>query len=182
MEDNSRRPVGIKRRLWNGLLTLQRVAVAVLGIYVTVMIVLEVVFRYFLNVSIMWVEELTLYLVFWLYFIGASLCTYDRSHIKGGAIQLILRNRPRALLDIEISMVFLSFGLCVLFSVWGFQTFLYSFEVHRRTVQLNLPYAYARLSLVPGFGLMALYFFSEGLDLIKRRKSPLTKAAGGPSE
>lgn len=157
----------VGRFLWEGTLNFQRGVVIVLSMYITILMVTQVIFRYFLKLSIMWGEELILYLVFWFYLMGASLCTHDRSHIKGGAMQMFLHNRPRILNGVNVSMALLSVGLSILFTFWGYEAFTFGLKIHRTTVQLTLPYAYAQLSMVPGFALMAIYFFAEAIDLIR---------------
>lgn len=157
----------VGRFLWEGTLSFQRGVVIVLSMYTTLLMVTQVIFRYFLKLSIMWGEELILYLVFWFYLAGASLCTHDRSHIKGGAMQMFLGNHPRILNGINVSMALLSVGLSILFTFWGYEAFTFGLKIHRKTVQLTLPYAYTQLSLVPGFALMAVYFFAEAIDLIR---------------
>ncbi len=153
--------------LWKGTLNFQRGIVIVLSLYITILMVTQIIFRYFLKISIMWGEELILYVVFWFYLAGASLCTHDRTHIKGGAMQMFLRNHPRILNSVNVSMALLSLGLSILFTFWGYDAFTFGLEIKRTTVQLTLPYAYTQLSLVPGFALMAVYFFSEAVDLIR---------------
>lgn len=155
------------RMIWDGLLLPQRIALVVLSLYTSGLIVAEVIFRYFLHLSLLWVEELTLYVVFWFYLMGATLCTHERTHIKGGAVHLILRNRPKAHGVFRIGGAVLSLGLSSLFIFWGYEAFAYTLGVGRTTVHLYLPAAYAQLSLVPGFALMALYFLSESIDLIR---------------
>ena len=164
--------------LWDGALTFQRSVVILLSLYSVILIVLQVIFRYFLELSIMWVEELTLYMVFWFYLFGASLCTYDRTHIKGGIVHVLFRKYPRILNSFDIGIAFASLALSVLFTIWGYQAFVFGLEIHRKTVQLTLPYAYAQLSLVPGFGLMAIYFLYEAIDRIRLGSRPTEE--GGP--
>ena len=153
--------------IWGGALTLQRSIVVVLGIYTIILMVMQVIFRYFLNVSLMWTEEFILYMVFWFYLIGASLCAHEGTHLHSGAAQIFLRNHPRILNSIKISAALLSVGLSILFTFWGFSNFTWALEVHHTSLQARLLYPYAMLSLVLGFALMAVYFLAEAVNLIR---------------
>ena len=159
----------VGRKTWNALLVPQRAILVMLCLYTSGLIVASVIFRYILHISLLWVEELTVYVVFWLYFMGASLCTYERTHIKGGVMHIVLRNKPRVLITIRTFIAFLSLGLSVLFIFWGYEAFAYTLESGRTTVHTLLPQAYAQLSLIPGFAFMSLYFLAELIDSIRGR-------------
>jgi len=104
---------------------------------------------------------------------GAALVTHERTHIKGGAIHMLLRNKPKILNSVYLGVTILSLGLCCLFTIWAYGTFEFSLGSGRITVHTRIPYAYAQLSLIPGFILMAIYFLSEAIDIIRgmRRKT-----------
>ena len=46
------------RLIWEILLKLQRVLAVVLALYIAALVVAEVIFRYFLHLSLLWVGEL----------------------------------------------------------------------------------------------------------------------------
>ena len=52
-------------------------SLAVLGISMAGVVILQVIFRYIFNNSLFWSEELARYLLVWLTFLGAS-CAYHR--------------------------------------------------------------------------------------------------------
>ncbi len=55
-------------------------SLGVLGVTMALAIVLQVIFRYLLNNSLFWSEELARYLLVWLSFLGASCAYYRRAH------------------------------------------------------------------------------------------------------
>ena len=120
-----------------------------------------VICRYFLHIPLMWWEEIILYSVFWFYLAGAAYATYDRSHIKGGIIQIFIKNRPKVLVCFQAGAALLCLGLSGLLTVWGYNNFIWNLEANSRSTQLFLPLAYAQLSLPVGFILMAVYFLAE---------------------
>lgn len=149
-------------------LDLQRIALAVLGLFTAGLIVAEIVFRYFLNLPLMWVEELCLYIVFWLYFAGAIYATRERTHIKGGVLGMILKNKLRVLDWVQVGATIICFGVSCLVVVWACGVFGWNLQTNPRTVQMRLPIAYSQLSVLVGFAFMSFYFLKELIDSIHR--------------
>ena len=111
---------------------------------------------------------------------GAAYATYDRSHIKGGVVQLFIKNHPRVLVSFQVGVTLLCLGLSGLLTVWGYDNFIWNLEVNSRSTQLFLPLAYAQLSLPVGFILMAVYFLTEFIDSVRDlvRGVPVNPAPG----
>jgi len=151
----------ITKIIWGTPLTLQRVIIILYSLFVSSVIVVMVICRYFLHIPLMWWEEIVLYTVFWFYLAGAAYATYDRSHIKGGVIQIFIKNHPGVLASIQAGVALLCLGLSSLLTVWGYNNFIWNLEANSRSTQLFLPLAYAQLSLPVGFILMAVYFLAE---------------------
>lgn len=146
------------RIAWDVPLNIQRVNVILMGAVLTCLIVSEVIFRYFLQLPQLWVEEVILYVVLWYYLLGAALATRDRSHIVGGVLHLLVR--PKIMDRFRVGTDFVSFGLSCLFTYWSYQVFLWNIGKDPRTMQLNLPDAYAYLALFAGFVFITLYFLA----------------------
>jgi len=170
----------IAKIIWEVPLSLKRVIIIVYSLFVAAVIVVMVVCRYFLHVPLMWWEEVVLYSVFWFYLMGAAYATYDRSHIKGGVVQLFIKNHPRVLASFQAGVTLLCLGLSGLLTVWGYDNFIWNLEVNSRSTQLFLPLAYAQLSLPVGFILMAVYFLTEFIDSVRDlvRDVPVNPAPG----
>ena len=151
--------------LWDGLLNIQRIVVVSIIAIVFVLVVAEVMFRYFLKLPLMFVEELVMYGVFWLYMLGAAYAAYERTHIKGEVISVFFK-QPGAVCGFKIGAAFVSFGLSCLMSYWSLGTFLWDIKMGVTTIMLFLPVGYSHLSLFVGFSLMAVYFLTELISLI----------------
>jgi TRAP-type C4-dicarboxylate transport system permease small subunit len=157
----------VARIIWEMPLSLQRVVMVTLAVFLSFLVVIEVAVRYYVHQPILWVEELALFLVFWFYFTGGVYATYKRSHITGGVLHLFLRNKPRVLGSFRIAAALLSFGLCCLCIFLSYNLFTYSLKMDLRTIHLFLPVAYARLSLFITFPLMAFYFLVDLIGSIR---------------
>ena len=157
----------IARVIWEVPLSLKRTIIIVYSLFMSVVIVAMVVCRYFLQIPLMWWEEIILYSLFWFYLVGAAYATYDRSHIKGGVVQLFIKNRPRVLASFHAGAAFLCMGLSGLCTAWGYNNFIWNLEIDSRSTQLFLPLAYSTLSLPVGFILMAMYFLTEFIGSVR---------------
>lgn len=173
----------VARVLWEAPLSVQRVVMVVLAVFLSLMVCAEVAARYYVHEPILWVEELVLFVVFWFYFTGSVYATYKRQHIVGGVLHLFLRNKPRVLGSFRLLAALISLGLCCLFTVLSYNLFVYSLKVDPKTIHLMLHTSYARLALLCTFPLMAFYFFIELIGSIRdlARGVYADSASGGTS-
>jgi len=155
------------RIIWEAPLSIQRVVMVVLAVYLSLMVCAEVAARYYVHQPILWVEELIIFVVFWFYFTGAVYATYKRSHIVGGVMHLFFKNKPRVLGSFRLASALISLGLCCLFIVLSYSLFTYSLKVDPKTIHLMLHTSYARLALLCTFPLMAFYFLIELIGSIR---------------
>ena len=157
----------VARIIWEAPLSLQRVAMVLLAIYLSFMVCFEVAVRYYVQAPILWVEELIVFVVFWFYFTGGVYATYRRSHIVGGVLHMFFKNKPRALGSFQILASLICLGLCCLFTYLSYELFIYSLKVDPKTIHLQLHTSYARLAMLVTFPLMALYFLTELIGSIR---------------
>jgi len=153
--------------IWDVPLSVQRGMMIGLSLFMSFLVVAEVVIRYVVFTPQLWVEELTLYVVFWFYWAGGAYATYKHSHIVGGIVHMIFKNRPKVLGSFEILAAAIPLALTILMIHLSYRQFVYSLEVNPRTIHLFLPLVYARLSLLVGFVFMALYFARELVAAIR---------------
>lgn len=153
--------------LWKAPLRLQQVVMVVFGLWLSGLIVASVVFRYFLKIPLLWVEELSLYFVFWFYLLGAAYATHKRSHIKGGGLLAAFKKKPRLLGCFQSGIISISLGLSCLASVWSYTMFSWTLRVGPTTPFLHLPQAYAQLALLAAFPLISMYFLVELIDSVR---------------
>src|SRR5690554_1526937 len=107
------------------IIKLQRIAMLVSTIIVILGVVLQVITRYVFRVSIVGIEEFAAYVAIWLYFIGASYGSYERSHISAELIHLVFKNprnyaKARAVVSIFTSIILLyALPWAYDYIVWG---------------------------------------------------------------
>lgn len=87
-----------------------------LVIIYTVMLLIataQVFFRYVINLSISWSQDLLTYLLIWSVFIGISLAVKKRKHIKVELAFIILPPKFQYHLKVFSNMAFIAFGLVI---------------------------------------------------------------------
>jgi TRAP-type C4-dicarboxylate transport system permease small subunit len=156
--------------IWETLLKMQRIVMLLTICISASAIMAEVLMRYIFKISIVGIEELAAYIAFWLYFIGASYGTYERSHIKAELTHLLLKN-PRSYAISRALTSFISFALSFYAIILAYR---YAEWGIRRMEQSNstflgstYPVFYFQFSLLAGFVLMCFYFLVEFLQWIK---------------
>ncbi len=77
----------------------------------------QVFFRYVINLSISWSQDLLTYMLIWSVFIGISLAVKKRKHIKVELAFVILPEKQQFYLKIFSNLVFMAF--CGIFSYYS---------------------------------------------------------------
>jgi TRAP-type C4-dicarboxylate transport system permease small subunit len=131
----------------------------VLWVLVALMIIvtfMQVVFRYGLESSLSWSEELARYLFVWIIFIGISVATRRRQHIF---VEVLVAQMPRALriwtdlLSVVVSIIF--------FAVFGYVCSLLMLNAwHQYSTALDVRIAYVYAAAPIGAGLSVLHLVS----------------------
>ena len=129
----------------------------------------EVLTRYIMVKPWLLVEELILYIIFWVYFLGAAYATYNRTHIKVEMLEGAIKN-PVLKSRIKVAALLVTVMLCCLFTVWAWQYTAWGFRMGEYAPMTGLPMVYAQLSIAIGFPLMCLYFLQEWLDQISEMR------------
>ncbi len=169
------------RFIWDMLLKVQRI-VMLLTICISMSAIMaEVVMRYIFKTSIVGIEELAAYVAFWLYFIGSSYGTYERSHIKAELTHMFIKNPrhyaiSRAVTSfISVALSCYAVILAYRYSEWGIRRMEHSSATFLGS---TYPVVYFQFSLLVGFALMCFYFFVEFLQWI----TPILKNEPVPEE
>jgi TRAP-type C4-dicarboxylate transport system permease small subunit len=130
-----------------------------LMIATTVIVLLGIFYRYVLNDSLTWYDEVSEFMLVWLTYYGAAYAALKRQHIGFGTFVRMLP--PRARLRVLMAVEVLVLGFWVLMVWIGFVVFQfleYETMVSLDYINMRVPY-----SAMP-FG-AALYVLSELLNL-----------------
>ncbi len=79
--------------------------IALLLVILVVLSTVQVITRYFVSVQIIWIEEVSIYIVAWIAAIGASWMWLKRGHIKMDVLGFILPEKVLHKMDYVINIV-----------------------------------------------------------------------------
>lgn len=147
--------------------TLVRIEIWMAGSLAAAMVTvifLQVIFRYALQNSLSWSEELGRYLFVWVSMMGASIAVQKKTHFGLELIQKALPQRMRNLLMIFISLCMLVF--CIVLCIEGTIFVLNTFDHTSSAMDLPMPWIYTSLPIagtLMTFHLLIaiIYFFSN---------------------
>jgi len=142
------------------------VACYVLVAAIACVMLAQVFFRYVLNSSLQWAEELCVYALVWLVFIGGATVTRGWGHITITAFVNLLPFRARAWSFVTAKVLSLAFILVLAY--WGFQ--LVNLPVHAASPSMGFSTRWIKVSIAVGAMLMTLFTLSEiARDLVALR-------------
>jgi TRAP-type transport system small permease protein len=142
-------------------------ALILLSVAISVVVFLQVLFRYLLQQPLFWSEELPRYLLIWMSFLAVALAQKRDAHINITLCLAPLSARARRVLKIVTDAVVLAF-LGVLIYSGGLVT---SITAHHRSTALQLPMGLVYAALPIGAILMSVYLTLQIADGVRRLKA-----------
>ena len=120
-----------------------------------------VIFRYIFQEDFFAYEEWLLVICFWMYFAGAAIGTYEKSHVTADLLSYIIKDPKIARLR---SVIVNLIELIVLCSLTYFSVLMLADEINKypkwgMTRSMKIPFFVPRLAMLFGFGCMLLYSF-----------------------
>lgn len=96
-----------------------------LGLGMTLVVAAQVFYRYALNSSLFWSEELARYILIWMTFLGASVAYFRRAHPAVDVLHVRLPPAARRITTIAVHMLScLLFGIMIRYG-WSFASFVH---------------------------------------------------------
>lgn len=132
---------------------LSRFAVIVFVITITVVMLAQVFFRYVINSSLQWSEEISIWALIWMVFVGSAVIMRDWAHINIPTFVNLIPIKIRPYFLIFAKLATIAFLIAV---VWyGFVIFNQNF--HARSPSLEISTRWAKLALPVGGVLMTFF-------------------------
>ena len=149
----------------NALLKLNRWVVIIILAAMAMMVFANVALRFLTDESILWVEEVSRYLMIWLTFLGAGLVMRYGGHI---GIDTLQDSFPRHAVLVRWIVVLLLLGFFG-FMVWiGSRYAMLTWE--QTTPVLQIPVGIVYLAMPVGFGLLIVHLLLMAGPFIARRE------------
>ena len=151
-------------RLLAGLDAAARWAAMLLSTAIIAILSAQIFFRYVLNSSIVWSEEVATWCLVWLVFIGSAAIMYRWDHVH---IPMLIRRLPLRVRPAVIIFAKLATGVAVALVFWyGLQVVLG--PVHIRSQTSDISTRWIKLSVPIGAALMMLFALRCALEDIRR--------------
>lgn len=164
------------------LVRLQRFFLFYLFMLLVVAMLVELLVRYFMKQSIFGLSDFIGFSSVWLYAIGASFASYERSHIKAEFINVFVKsNRIRHFARFFSACV--STVMSAIFTKWSWDLCVYSVSVGEVTQAYPVPKVIFQSSFFFGGILMVVYFLWEAVDCYGdfKENRPVVNEATTPS-
>lgn len=139
----------------------------------------QVIMRYFFDSPFSGIEEVSILLGVWVYFMGMGYATKEREHIHGGIVSLVVSD-PYKVSQIRFIGSVISMIAACIFGFFACKYAIFVIEKGRTSVNLQWPKGFWSASMIVGFSMMAGYFLiqatNEFIDLkiqrsIRNKKS-----------
>ncbi len=128
-------------------------------LFVTFLIFVNVITRYFFGYSFKFAEELTSYLLIWVTFIGSSVCVRMNKHVGIDALLLKCSTKIKWILQLIILIISFLFSILLLFYGWKIT---YSVVVSKQlSPAMMMPMYQIYIALPIGGFLMSIRYFQN---------------------
>lgn len=136
----------------------------------TILIFLQVIFRYVVKQSLSWSEELARYLFIWLTFIGASIAAREKSHINVSVmIDIFKSQKIRSVFYIFANMLNMVFLIVLI----GFGSKITFQILQLKQISSSMPFLYIGIvyfAIPIGSILMLLNFIEHSIEILLDNK------------
>ncbi|MDN5311627.1 MAG: hypothetical protein PWQ68_600 [Thermoanaerobacteraceae bacterium] len=135
-------------------------------VLLTLVINIQVLVRYVLNVSIGGFEETPVYLMMICVWIAAAYIARTDGHVKIEFIDMVIKN-PRVLAGLKAALKGITTLVLAIFSVFAFNYVKSSFEMGEVTPGLQIPLWSLQAFVLFGSGFMTVYYLINTVKAVK---------------
>ncbi|WP_136679843.1 TRAP transporter small permease [Neptunomonas sp. XY-337] len=133
------------------------------GLGLALLMFTQVVLRYLLNSPFSGIEEASILLAVWIYFLGMGYATREREHIHGGIVSLVVKDPYKVKLIRFIGSITCMLA-AILFGYFACKYALKEIDKGRVSINLRWPRGIWSASMIVGFAMMVGYFLLETIN------------------
>lgn len=156
----------IFKAIYRVIVTIQRLICYVCAIALPLIICYQVVLRYVLKSPLMGIEELMTFFIIWLYMMGGSVASEQRSHIECGILTLYIK-KDKTMRIFRSFKALVSLIICFWLTRWAFWYFQYSLKLWKTSDILHIPMFLGESSMFIGMAFMLFFSVLELIDCIR---------------
>jgi len=121
---------------------------------VTILVFMQVIFRYVLQLPVAWIEEWMLCLFEWLIWLGAITATYEERHVRVELFMKLLPPKAQRFMDFVTDAIWFAFCVGMGYAVWLNVSFVW--KKQSTTIVAKIPYWFCTSSVLIGMIGMAI--------------------------
>lgn len=133
------------------------------GLGLALLMFTQVVLRYLLDSPFSGIEEASILLAVWIYFLGMGYATREREHIHGGIVSLVVKDPYKVKLIRFIGSITCMLA-AILFGYFACKYALKEIDKGRVSINLRWPRGIWSASMIVGFAMMVGYFLLETIN------------------
>ena len=160
----------IQNKAWKGIyrviISVQRFVCYICAIALPLIITYQVILRYVLKAPLMGIEELMTFFIIWLYMMGGSVASEQRTHIECGILTLYIK-KEKTMAIFKVCKSIFSMIVCAWLTRWAFWFFTYSFKLWKTSDILNIPMFFGESAMFIGLVFMLFFGIIELIDYVK---------------
>ena len=147
---------------WIGLVKLQRIFMVITAIATILLVAVNIVLRELalrsgIVLPFFAYEEILVPVAFWMYMLGSSHGSFEKSQITADIMSKVLKGRPKAYLQLAASI--LTFILGVIFAYWALTLVQWGFFTGANSTFFSIPVVWGQMSILVGLILTSMYNF-----------------------
>lgn len=155
------------KNIYRVIISIQRFICYVCAIALPLIITYQVILRYVLKAPLMGIEELMTFFIIWLYMMGGSVASEQRSHISCAILTLYIKKEKTMAVFTCCNNLF-SMIVCGWLTRWAFWYFTYSFQLWKHSDILDIPMFLGESSMFIGLVFMLFFGIIELIDNLKK--------------
>jgi len=168
MQKSSQDSIKVGKTALDFLVKGEEIIIVTVGAFISVAMFIQILLRYIFYAPLFGLEEISILVVSWFYFIGSAYSVHTESYIKADILPLIVKN-PRIMRAFNIISLVLTIIATLLLFFYGLKYAIWSSGAHVVTPTFLISVNYGFSALVVGSLLMSLHFFLLLLREIKRK-------------
>lgn len=139
----------------------------------SIVVFIQVVFRFVVKASLPWSEELSRYLLVWTAFLGGAYGVRQGAHIGVEAFALLLPKKVQKILAIFVMII--SIGLCVVICKYGFTIVQTQLSKGQLSPAMRIPMGYMYAAIPIGMIFFIIRFIQDIFISIRDFNKPEVK-------
>ena len=168
MQKSNQDSIKVGRTALDYLVKGEEIIIVAVGTFISVAMFIQILLRYVFHAPLFGLEEISILVVSWFYFIGSAYSVHTESFIKADILPLVVKN-PRIIRVFNIISLVLTIIATSLLFFYGLKYAIWSGGSHVVTPTFLISVNYGFSALVVGSILMSLHFFLLLLREIKRK-------------